>query len=289
MLDLVIDARAGDLGHGLLVRRVLPFARHRMVGPFIFLDHAGPLVLARETARQADVRPHPHIGLATVSYLLSGSVMHRDSLGAEQLIRPGEVNWMTAGRGIVHSERFEDDAAFAPPGLELLQSWVALPQEYEECAPAFDHYPSSALPQAEEGRRWLRVVAGSAFGLHSPVRTLSPLFYVHAQLQAGATLGLPPQYSERAAYIARGRIEYAGTQYTPGQMLVFAKGSDPSLTALEGSIVILLGGEAVGERHIWWNFVSSSKARIDQAKADWQAGRMALPPHDNKEFIPLPQ
>ncbi len=175
MLDTVIDARRADLGNGLLVRRVLPFAKRRMVGPFIFFDHAGPVKMAPEDARRADVRPHPHVGLSTVSYLLSGAVTHRDSLGVEQIIRPGEVNWMTAGRGISHSERFEDPAAFAGNGLELLQSWVALPEADEETDPTFDNYPMQLLPEADEGGIWMRVIAGDAFGLRSPVRTHSPL------------------------------------------------------------------------------------------------------------------
>lgn len=288
MLDNVIDARAVFLGHGLLVQRVLPFAKRRMVGPFIFLDHAGPVKMAPEDARKADVRPHPHIGLSTVSYLLAGAVTHRDSLGVEQLIRPGEVNWMTAGRGISHSERFEDPNAFAGTGLELLQSWVALPEADEETAPSFDNYPMHVLPEANEGGVWMRALAGEAFGLRSPVRTHSPLFYLHTVLQADARIGLPDRHTERAAYIVNGSVELGGEIYRPGQMLVFEPGSDPTLLALETSTVMLLGGEPLGERHIFWNFVSSRKERIEQAKADWKAGRIALPPHDNAEFVPLP-
>jgi redox-sensitive bicupin YhaK (pirin superfamily) len=288
MLDTVIDARRADLGNGLLVRRVLPFAKRRMVGPFIFFDHAGPVKMAPEDARRADVRPHPHVGLSTVSYLLSGAVTHRDSLGVEQIIRPGEVNWMTAGRGISHSERFEDPAAFAGNGLELLQSWVALPEADEETDPSFDNYPMHLLPEADEGGIWMRVIAGDAFGLRSPVRTHSPLFYVHTLMQAGARLGLPEGHVERAAYIVNGSVEFGGSTYGPGQMLVFTPGSDPTLLAIDTSTVMLLGGEPLGERHIFWNFVSSRKERIEQAKDDWRAGRIALPPNDNKEFIPLP-
>ncbi len=288
MLDTVIDARAADLGHGLLVRRILPFAKRRMVGPFIFLDHAGPVKLPPETARQADVRPHPHIGLATVSYLLGGAVTHRDSLGMEQIIRPGDVNWMTAGKGISHSERFEDPAAFAGQGLELLQSWVALPEEDEETDPAFDHYAMAVLPEAREGGVWMRLIAGDAFGLRSPVRTHSPLFYLHVTLDAGARIGMPKGHTERAAYVVGGSIEVDGHTYRPGQMLVVTPGSEQTLQALEPTTVMLLGGEPLGERHIFWNFVSSRRERIEQAKADWKAGRIKLPPNDDKEFIPLP-
>lgn len=288
MQDLVIEARSADLGHGLMVQRLLPSVRQRMVGPFIFLDHAGPVVLARATARQADVRPHPHIGLATVSYLLSGAVTHRDSLGVEQVIRPGEVNWMTAGRGISHSERFEEDADFVAPGVELLQSWVALPASAEETDPSFDHYPQHLLPEAQEAGLWLRVIAGTAFGLTSPVRTLSPLFYVHATLETGARLTLPRGHRERAAYIAQGSVAMDHDTVLAGQMIVFAADRDPVLRALTPATVMLLGGEPLGERHIWWNFVSSRKERIEAAKADWAAGRIALPPADHDEFIPLP-
>ena len=286
--DLVIDGRRADLGHGLMVQRLLPQARQRMVGPFIFLDHAGPVTLSRATARQTDVRPHPHIGLATVSYLFSGAVTHRDSLGVEQVIRPGEVNWMTAGRGISHSERFEDEADFAAPGVELLQSWVALPEGDEEAAPSFDNYPRHLLPEGEDAGTWMRVIAGTAFGLASPVRTLSPLFYVHTALAAGARLALPRGQRERAAYIAHGSVELDHVTHGAGRLLVFGAAREPVLQALTAATVMLLGGEPVGERHIWWNFVSSRRERIEAAKADWAAGRIPLPPTDHDEFIPLP-
>lgn len=289
MPEMLIEPRRADLGHGLVVQRILPFAKRRMIGPFIFLDHAGPVRLPPELARLADVRPHPHIGLSTVSYLLGGEITHRDSLGVEQSIRPGEVNWMTAGRGIAHSERFDSPEAFAGSGLELLQSWVALPDEAEETAPAFDNYPAAVLPTAQEGGLWLRLIAGAAFGLASPVRTHSPLFYLHVTLQPGSAIALPQGYSERAAYLVAGRLEVDGQAYEPGRMLVFGRAENPTLRALEATTVMLLGGEPVGERHIWWNFVSSRKERIEQAKADWRAGRIALPPNDNAEFIPLPE
>ncbi len=290
MLEMLIDARQADLGHGLAVRRILPFAKRRMVGPFIFLDHAGPVVFADAArARKADVRPHPHIGLATVSYLMSGAITHRDSLAVEQVIRPGDVNWMTAGSGISHSERFEDSSVYGGAGLELLQSWVALPKDDEETEPAFDHYPVHMLPEARDAGLWLRVIAGRAFGLASPVKTHSPLFYVHLQLAAGTSFELPTGYEERAAYVVRGRIQVGDDYFSPGQLLVFGADPVPALTARDDSVVMLLGGDALGPRHIWWNFVSSSRERIEQAKADWRAGRIALPPHDHAEFIPLPE
>ncbi len=288
MIDLAITARHGDLGNGLQVLRVLPYARRRMVGPFIFLDHAGPVTIAPEHIARADVRPHPHIGLATVSYLLRGMIVHRDSLGVTQEIRPGDVNWMTAGRGISHSERFRHPDSFAGGGLELLQAWVALPTDAEETEPAFDHYPAEALPVIEADGAWLRLIAGSAFGRTSPVKTHSPLFYVHAELRADAALTLPAEHPERAVYVAAGRIDIDGEAFERGQMAVLAPGADVRLHSAGAATLMLLGGAPVGERHIWWNFVSSSKARIEQAKADWRAGRIPLPPHDNEEFIPLP-
>lgn len=288
MLDQVIDARKTDLGGGFAVSRILPFRGRRMVGPFIFLDHAGPLDRPADQLRQADVRPHPHIGLSTVSYLFSGRMTHRDSLGYEQVIRPAEVNWMTAGRGIAHSERFDAPDQIAGGAIELLQSWVALPNESEEVAPSFDSYRSESLPEATEGGLWMRLIAGTAFGLSNEVKTHSPLFYLHAVLQPGAKLGLPRGHTERAAYVAKGKVDFAGRSYHTGQMLVFKPDAEPTMTAGEGATVMLLGGEPVGERFIWWNFVSSSVARIEQAKEDWRAGRIPLPPTDKDEFIPLP-
>lgn len=288
MLELVINARAADLGHGLTVRRLLPFAKRRSVGPFVFLDHAGPVPLPPEYNRKADVRPHPHIGLSTVSYLLSGEITHRDSLGTLQNIRPGEVNWMTAGRGITHSERFTHPHSYAGGGLELMQLWVALPEAHEECEPAFTHYPASALPVQENGGVWMRSVAGRAYGLESPVRTHSPLFFVHTQWQAGAQKALPGGYSEQAVYVVRGEIEHEGATYAPGQLLVFGAGTGDVITARERSTLMVFGGEPLGPRHLFWNFVSSRPARIEQAKSDWAAGRFALPPDDNGEYIPLP-
>ncbi len=287
-LERVIDPRRHELGAGLEVRRILPYRDRRMIGPFIFLDHAGPVLLSAGAPRPEDVRPHPHIGLSTVSYLLGGEITHRDSLGVTQVIRPGEVNWMTAGRGISHSERFEGPDAFADPGLELMQSWVALPEADEETDPAFDNYGATQLPTGDEAGVRLRVIAGSAYGLDSPVRTHSPLFYVHTELEAGARLALPSAPGERAAYVVRGEVSHGGQSYGIGKLLVFNPGGEPVLTADSDATVMLFGGEPVGERHIWWNFVHSRRERIEQAKADWQAGRIALPPHDNGEFIPLP-
>jgi redox-sensitive bicupin YhaK (pirin superfamily) len=288
MPELVIDARSADLGGGFAVKRILPFRRRRMVGPFIFLDHAGPLSLPQDRLRKADVRPHPHIGLSTVSYLFSGAITHRDSLGVEQVIQPGAVNWMTAGRGIAHSERF-DAPGSATPAFEMIQSWVALPERDEECAPTFDHYAAERLPVMEEGGVWARLIAGSAYGLASPVTTRSPLFYLHTVLQPGATIALPQGFTERAAYVAEGAVDVAGRTCSSGRMLVFSPGEQAQLSASEPATIMLLGGEPLGERFIWWNFVSSRKERIEQAKAEWKGGRIALPPSDNTEFIPLPE
>jgi redox-sensitive bicupin YhaK (pirin superfamily) len=286
MLELVIDQRRRDLG-GFEVGRVLPFAKRRMVGPFIFFDHMGPVEFPPGIPRSVDVRPHPHIGLATVTYLFDGEILHRDSLGSQQPIRPGEVNWMTAGSGITHSERFE--RARAEGGrMHGIQAWVALPKRDEETAPVFAHHPASDLPTYEGQGLWARLIAGEAFGARAKVKTLSPLFYVHWRLAAGAQAQLPAEYPQRAAYIAAGTVEVEHQRFRPGQMLVFAAGKPVLLTALESAIVMLLGGEPVGERFIEWNFVSSSRERIEQAKADWRAGRMKLPDFDNQEFIPLP-
>ncbi len=288
MLEMVITAREADLGHGLKVRRVLPYAKRRMVGPWIFVDHAGPVTLAAEDTRAADVRPHPHIGLSTVSYLLSGQVSHQDSLGVHQLINPGDVNWMTAGRGISHSERFKHPDSFAGGGLELMQLWVALPEKDEETDPAFTHYPAADLPVRDEGGVWMRLIAGEAYGMKSPVRTHSPLFYLHTEWQPGARKALPGGHREQAVYVARGEIEYGGQTYVPGQLLVFGDDADAVITAQTKATLMVFGGEPLGERHIFWNFVSSRKERIEQAKADWAAGRIPLPPEDNQEWIPLP-
>ncbi|WP_420146538.1 pirin family protein [Spirosoma sp.] len=288
MLDLVIDARPASLGNGFNVRRILPYRLRRMLGPFIFMDHGGPVSFAPKQAPSMDVLPHPHIGLSTVSYLFDGQVTHRDSLGVQQIIRPGEVNWMTAGSGIAHSERFEDPSTLAGGTLEMIQTWVALPEADEEDAPSFDNYQPQELPIFTEKGVWMRLIAGEAFGLRNDVKTHSPLFYLHVVLQAGTRFGLPTGYPERGAYVAKGMLEVGGNRYSAGQLLVFKPGIDPVITAIETTTIMLLGGEPLGERFIWWNFVSSRKERIEQAKADWQAGRIALPPNDNHEFVPLP-
>jgi redox-sensitive bicupin YhaK (pirin superfamily) len=286
MIEHVIDQRRRDLG-GFEVGRVLPYVHRRMVGPFVFFDHMGPIDLPSGLPRSVDVRPHPHIGLATVTYLFDGEIVHRDSLGSEQPIRAGEVNWMTAGRGITHSERFER-ARHEGDHVHGIQAWVGLPREQEETEPAFDHYDASGLPLYESGGLWARLVAGEAFGTRAPVRTSSPLFYVHWQLAAGTRAQLEARYTERAAYVAAGSVEVDGRVFDAGKLLVFAPGQPVLFTAVRPAIVMLLGGEPIGERYIEWNFVSSSKARIEQAKADWRAGRMKLPVHDSAEFIPLP-
>jgi redox-sensitive bicupin YhaK (pirin superfamily) len=287
MLDLVIDSRRKDLGGGLEVGRVLPFAGHRMVGPFIFLDHMGPADFA--PGEGVDVRPHPHIGLSTVTYLFEGEIHHRDNLGFSQPIRPGAVNWMTAGSGIVHSERTDPGLRATGARMHGMQAWVALPEQDEETAPGFVHYDSAELPEFSEGGVWARLIAGSAYGLGNEVKTHSPLFYLHTELGAGARLALPEIHTERAAYIVSGSVEHEGTRYAAGRMLVFAPGGAPLLIAPDGPArVMLLGGEPIGQRFIWWNFVSSSRERIEQAKADWKAGRMRLPPEDSVEFIDLP-
>ena len=285
MLEQVIEQRRRDLG-GFEVGRVLPVAQRRMVGPFAFFDHMGPVDFPAGIPRTVDVRPHPHIGLATVTYLFEGEIMHRDSVGSEQPIRPGELNWMTAGRGITHSERFEQARAQGGP-MHGIQAWVALPVEDEETTPRFDHYDAGALPSWQEEGVHARIVAGNAYGITAPVRTQSPLCYLHCTLDAGARLPLPDEHVERAVYVVQGAVEVEGARYEPGRMLVFRHGA-AEVKALVPTLLMLLGGEPLGPRFIEWNFVSSSHERIEQAKADWRAGRMKLPDLDNGEFIPLP-
>ena len=289
MPPLVIDARIAALSTGLSVRRILPFRQRRMVGPFIFMDHAGPVDIQPATKSSMDVLPHPHIGLSTVSYLFGGQLTHRDSLGVEQVIRPGEVNWMTAGRGISHSERFEEPGALAGGSLEMFQTWVALPEKVEESLPEFHNYKPEALRVYTGKGLWMRLIAGDAYGLKNEVKIHSPLFYIHANVEAGTRFDLPKEHSERAVYIAKGSLEVSGRTYTAGQMLVFSEGDEPVLLAKEAATLMMLGGEPLGERFIWWNFVSSRKERIEQAKAEWKSGKIQLPPADNKEFIPLPE
>ena len=287
MIEHIITERQRDLGGGFAVGRVLPFAKRRMVGPFIFFDHMGPMDFEAGIPSTLDVRPHPHIGLATVTYLFEGEIVHRDSVGSEIAIRPGEVNWMTAGRGITHSERFEK-ARRQGDMLHGIQSWVALPDGKEEIDPAFANYRAGDLPMIEDKGVSMRLVAGKGFGVEA-FPTHSPLFYAHASMAAGARLQLPSDYPERAAYVVSGRVEAEGQTLESASMAVFSAGHAPVLTALEPSVVMLLGGEPVGERFIDWNFVSSSKERLQQARADYKEGRMKLPDLDDKEFAPLPE
>jgi redox-sensitive bicupin YhaK (pirin superfamily) len=285
-IALTIDGRERDIG-GLTVRRLLPSVARRMVGPFIFVDHMGPARF--EVGQGIDVRPHPHINLATVTFLFEGEILHRDSLGTEQLIRPGAVNWMTAGRGIVHSERSPTEARKASSLLHGMQLWVALPKELEETEPSFEHHPASTIPLAERPGARLRVIAGQAYGETSPAKVLSPLFYVEAQLERGAELMLPDAYDDRAAYVVSGALEIDGRAHGANRMVVFEPGA-ARVSALEPTRALLLGGARLdGERHIFWNFVSSSSDRIERAKADWREGRFAKVPGDEVEFIPLPE
>jgi redox-sensitive bicupin YhaK (pirin superfamily) len=285
-LETMIVARTGDIG-GFQVRRALPSVKRRMVGPFVFLDQMGPAEFL--IGHGLDVRPHPHIGLATVTYLFEGEIMHRDSLGTVQPIRPGAVNWMTAGSGIAHSERTAPELRAQGFNLFGIQAWVALPSSAEETAPAFVHHPAAKLPIIQAEGKTVRVIAGSLYGEASPVETPTATFYADAALEAGARIPLPADHEERAVYVAQGKIDIAGDSFEEGQLLVFRPGDEITITALEAARVMLLGGEPMdGPRHIWWNFVSSSQERIEQAKADWKAGRFGAVPDDN-EFIPLPE
>ncbi len=290
-IDLTIRPRSRDLG-GFSVRRVLPAAERRMVGPFIFFDEMGPAVLP--PSQGMDVRPHPHIGLATVTYLFEGEIMHRDSLGSVQPIRPGAVNLMTAGRGIVHSERSGADRA-VEARLHGLQLWIALPDDAEEIEPGFVHYAAEALPEFDVDGARVRLVMGEAYGRRSPVVSYSPIVYLEVRLPAGGAFSLPGGHSELAVYVVSGRVEATGqsekegsTAYDPNVMLVARRGAAPTLIARETARLVVIGGEPVGPRHIWWNFVSSSKERIERAKDDWRAMRFGTVPGDD-EFIPLPE
>ena len=288
MPEIVIETRPHDLGGGFEVGRLLPFRKRRSVGPFVFFDRMGPHEFVAPIPAERDVRPHPHIGLSTVTYLFEGEMTHRDSLGYKQLIQPGELNWMTAGSGISHSERFD---GMRPVGgrLDGIQAWVALPEEFEETKPSFVHYNAFELPVMSEDGISGRLIAGRAFGLESPVMVHSPLFYLHLEVMAGKRVPLPRDYIERAIYINSGQLQVKGKTYVAGQMLVFARDSVPVVQALENASLMLLGGEPLGPRHIWWNFVSSRKERIEQAKSDWKAGKIPLPPDDQGAFIPSPE
>jgi len=285
-LETVIVPRPRDIG-GFEVRRVLPSAERRSIGPFVFFDQMGPAELAPGAG--IDVRPHPHIALATVTYLFAGSIVHRDSLGSVQAIEPGAVNWMTAGRGIVHSERSDRELRKQRQKLYGIQIWVALPKQHEETDPDFTHYAAASLPVIEGEGKTVRVIAGSLFGKTAPVNTFSALFYADATLQPRASLPLDNQHEERAIYLLEGTVEIAGQRFEPGRLLVFSSGDTILVKAASAVRLLLLGGEPLdGPRYLWWNFVSSSRERIEQAKADWKAGRFAPVPGDG-EFIPLPE
>jgi redox-sensitive bicupin YhaK (pirin superfamily) len=276
-----------ELGDGFSVARLLPQAHQRTIGPFVFFDYFGPVDLA--PGKGIDVRPHPHIGLATVTYLFEGSQVHRDSLGNAQEIVPGDVNWMTAGRGIVHSERTGPDVRARGHRMHGIQSWVGLPLKNEDDAPNFEHVAKENLPTGERDDVTLRVVAGKAYGLASPVRAPMEIFYVDAQMKSGSTLALPDEYEERGAMVVDGVIEAGGVRHQVGAMILFDKGERAAIRAVGDARMMLLGGAPLdGPRHVWWNFVSSSRDRIEQAKADWKAVRFGTIPGDDREFIPLP-
>jgi redox-sensitive bicupin YhaK (pirin superfamily) len=285
-IELVVAPRPRDIG-GFEVRRLLPVAQRRAVGPFVFFDQIGPATLAAEHG--VDVRPHPHIGLATVTYLFAGEILHRDTLGSVQVIRPGDVNWMTAGSGIAHSERTPPESRKTGGPLFGIQSWVALPKPHEEADPAFFHHPAATLPLIEGEGKTVRVIAGTAFGQRAPVATFSSTLYCDVVLQAGARIEVPVEHEERAIQPVSGRIRVGGHTAESGSMLVLGAGRPVTIEALEDSRLMLLGGERLdGPRQMWWNFVSSSAERIEQAKADWQAGRFGPVPGET-EFIPLPE
>ncbi|MEM9057866.1 MAG: pirin family protein [Pseudomonadota bacterium] len=283
-IELALRPKTKDLG-GFSVRRVLPSARQRMVGLFVFFDEMGPASFP--PGQGIDVRPHPHIGLATVTYLFEGQILHRDSLGYVQPIERRAVNLMTAGRGIVHSERAGDDLD-QTSALHGIQSWMALPDEAQEVEPAFVHYPADTIPEVAVGGAAVRVIIGEAFGVASPVHCYSPTLYLEFVMPAGSAVTLPADWPQRALYVVAGNVEIAGEPIAPGTMTVLAAGHAASIAAGATSRVMAIGGAPVGERHIWWNFVSNSRARIDAAKADWKAGRFAAVPDDD-EFIPLPE
>jgi redox-sensitive bicupin YhaK (pirin superfamily) len=286
-LDLVIVPRTRDLGDGFAVRRALPHGKRQMVGPLLFFDHFGPVQFV--SGKGMDVRPHPHIGLATVTYLFDGAIMHRDSEGNIQEIQPGAMNLMTAGRGIAHSERTPDVQRASGQKMLGLQSWIALPAGSEEIAPSFQHYGAGDLPMVSERDFTAKVIAGSSFGVTSPVSMVSPWFYTEVTAVAGATVPLDPDHEERAIYVVDGEVEIANERYEGPRLLIFRPGDRITVKALKATRMMFLGGDALeGPRHIWWNFVSSSKERIEQAKQDWKTGRFAAVPQEH-EFIPLPE
>ena len=288
MIERIIDRKTHDLGGGFEVGRVLPSLSRRMVGPYVFFDHVGPVDLDPGIPRELDVRPHPHIGLATVTYLYDGSITHRDSLGSHQEIRPGEVNWMVAGRGITHSERFEH-ARLHGARLHGIQAWVALPEGDEETEPTFTHCAGDALPTWEEKGVRGRLIAGTSDGVRSAVKVHSPQFYMHWDMTAGASRTVAAEHQERAVYVASGSIDINGRSIHAGQMVILQSGKDVPIHAVQAATVMVFGGEPIGERFLLWNFVSSSKNRLLQAKEDWMRGRMQLPDADNLESIPFPE
>ena len=284
-----ITGKAHDLGDGFFVARLVPQIARRSIGPFVFFDYFGPVDFA--PGKGVDVRPHPHIGLATVTYLFDGAQMHRDTLGSVQEISPGDVNWMTAGRGIAHSERTGEDMRARGHRLHGIQTWVGLPEADEEAPPAFQHFSRTQLPEREDKNVTLRLIAGEAFGLKSPVKVFSPIFYADARFAAGGALHYTADHEERAFFVVDGEVQTGTSEvHGPGAMLMLDKDEEVTLYAEAPARVMLLGGAPLGgQRHIWWNFVSSSKDRIDQAKDDWRSGRFARIPGDDKEFIPLPE
>jgi redox-sensitive bicupin YhaK (pirin superfamily) len=287
LVEHVITARPRDLA-GYPVRRVLPSIARRMLGPFVFFDHFGPSTFA--AGEGFDVRPHPHIGLATVTYLFQGAIVHRDSTGSAETIRPGDVNWMVAGRGIAHSERTPDEIRETGGAVHGIQSWVALPLPDEEREPSFEHHPASTLSHVRLDGAELTILAGTAYGAGSPVTSLSPTLYVAAKLETGASLHVTEEHVDRAAYIVEGSITCEGTEYTMGSMVVFRRHARGKIESADGALVMVVGGAPLmGERHIWWNFVSSSKIRIEQAKEDWREGRFTKVVGDEEDFIPLPE
>ena len=286
-----ITGKAHDLGDGFFVTRLLPQVQRRSIGPFVFFDYFGPVTFA--PGKGIDVRPHPHIGLATITYLFDGSQMHRDTVGSVQEIKPGDVNWMTAGRGIAHSERTGDDVRAAGHRMHGIQSWIGLPQADEEAPPSFQHFARADLPEREEKGVTLRLIAGEAFGLKSPVKTFSPIFYADARFEAGGALHYPAEHEERALLIIEGEVHIGDEEvevHGPGAMLALEPGEEVTLYTDAPARVMLLGGAPLdGPRHIWWNFVSSDKERIERAKQEWKDGKFGTIPGDDQEFIPLPE
>ncbi len=283
---MLIRAREKDLG-GFHVRRVLPVAGRRKVGPWVFFDHMGPADFAPGAG--VNVRPHPHINLATVTYLFSGNILHRDSLGTRSVIAPGDINLMVAGRGIVHSEREEDEALTLARHLDGLQLWLALPEADEETDPAFYHYPAQDIPAFNDNGVAVRVMMGQAYGLKSPVRTYADTLYAEGRMKYGRRLQVPMSVPERAVYVCSGELGVEGLRLQPYQMAVLEPGAHVRLEALSPDVhFVMIGGEVLSERHIYWNFVSSRSERIEQARADWKAGRFPKVPGDEVEFIPLP-